>query len=141
MTRMMGGLVAAVVLTTAAPALSHHAFSAEFDHSKPIKMTGTISRVLWSNPHAWIYIDVKDADGKVVEWGFETVAANNLFRRGWRPADVVVGTQVTIDGWPARNGTPKGNAGRILLPDGRQFFSEAPGQPTAPGQPAAPTAP
>lgn len=136
MTRMMGGLVAAVMLATAAPALSHHAFSAEFDQAKPIKMTGTVSRVLWSNPHAWVYINVKDADGKVVEWGFETVAANNLFRRGWRPADVMVGTQVTIDGYPARNGTPKGNAGRILLPDGRQLFSEPPSGAPSSGQTA-----
>ncbi|MSO31078.1 MAG: hypothetical protein EXQ48_09100 [Acidobacteria bacterium] len=131
MTRMMDGLVVAAVLTAATPALSHHAFSAEFDHAKPMTLTGTISKVLWANPHAWIYIDVKDADGKVVEWGFEMTAANNLFRRGWRPADVLVGTRVTIDGWPARNGSPKANAGRILLPDGREFFSEAPGQPAA----------
>jgi hypothetical protein len=83
----------------------------------------------WSNPHAWIYIDVQGSDGKVVNWAFETTTANTLYRRGWKQEDLVVGTVVTIDGWLARNGTPTANAGSVTLPDGRRLFagSAAPG--------------
>lgn len=135
MKRTMVGVLAGVLWVTAAPAFSHHAFSAEFDQDKPIKLTGSITSVRWANPHAWIYVDVKDADGKVVNWAFETIAANALYRRGWRPADVVVGTVVTIEGWPARNGTPNANAGTIRLSDGRQLFSEPPSAAPSSGAP------
>jgi hypothetical protein len=102
----------------ASTASAHHSFTAEFDISKPVMLTGTITKVLWSNPHGWLYIDVKGEDGKVVNWAFETAAANSLYRRGTRPETFPVGMQVTIDGYLARNGTPTATSGRLTFPDG-----------------------
>ena len=117
-------VTAAIVLGMAAQAvIAHHSFSAEFDISNTVKVTGKGSSVRWSNPHAWIYIDVTGADGKVVNWAFETATANALFRRGWRKDDLLPGTEVIAEGWLARNGTPTANTSAITLPDGRRLFA------------------
>lgn len=114
------GLLAAagLVLLAAAPALAHHSFAAEYDRDKPIKLTGTVTKFDLTNPHSWVYIDVKEADGKVVSWGFETASVANLYRRGFRKDTVKPGTIVTIEGFLAKDGTHTGNAQRMTLPDG-----------------------
>ena len=105
-------------------AIAHHAFAAEFDIDKPIELTGTVTEMKWSNPHAWIYIDVTDEDGNVVNWALETGrAANILIRNGWRRDDLPVGSVITVAGWQARNDSPTANIRSVLLDDGRQLFA------------------
>jgi hypothetical protein len=116
-------VVAAILLTAAAPLLAHHAFSAEFDQSKPIKLTGEISKLEWTNPHAWLFVDVKGPDGKVVTWRLEMGAPNALLRAGWSREDIKPGTAVTISGFLARAGGAVGNAFQVRLPDGRDLFA------------------
>ncbi len=119
MTRIVMAIV--IVCLWASTTAAHHSFTAEFDINKPVKLTGTVTMVRWSNPHGWIYIDVKGDDGKVVNWAFETAAANALYRRGTRPEDFPIGTQVTIDGYLARNGTPTATSGKLMFADGRSI--------------------
>jgi len=115
--------VAGILLSAAAPLRAHHAFSAEFDQSKPIKMSGQITKLEWTNPHAWLFVDVKGSDGKVVPWRFEMGAPNALLRAGWSRSDIKPGTAVTISGFLARAGGPVGNAFQVRLPDGRDLFA------------------
>ncbi len=123
--RKAGLLVTAAVflLVAAAPLVAHHAFSAEFDQSKPVKIAGEITKLEWTNPHAWIHIDVKGPDGKVVPWRFEMGAPNALLRAGWSRNDIKPGTAVTISGFMARAGGTTGNAFQVRLPDGRDLFA------------------
>ena len=120
---ILSAAVAAALCLGAVPAIAHHSFAAEFDAEKPIKLTGKVVEMRWSNPHAWIYLDVAGANGKVERWAFETGAANGLFRRGWRKEDLPAGTVLVIQGWQARNGSNTANAGSITFPDGRRLFA------------------
>lgn len=121
------------VMAAAIPALAHHSFTAEFDTSKVVKFTGKVTMMKWANPHAWIYVDVVDAKGKVTNWALETGAANQLIRRGWRKEDLPAGTVVVVEGWQARNGSPTANVSSITFSDGRRLFAGS-SNPAAPQQ-------
>ncbi len=111
----------------AVAAAGHHSFSAEFDIESPVELTGAVTDMKWSNPHTWIYIDVEDDAGNVVNWALETPrAANMLIRNGWRRDDLPVGRVITVQGWQARNGTPTANISSVTLEDGRQLFAGSP---------------
>lgn len=108
------------------PVLAHHAFSAQFDSSKPISIKGAITKMEWTNPHSWLYVDVKEPDGKVVAWEIELGAPNNLFRAGWSKRDLPVGAEVTITGFRSKDGRPSANGNDIVLPNGKKLFSGMP---------------
>jgi hypothetical protein len=123
MTRSFGLLAAALlVLIWTAPTAAHHSFAAEFDASKPIKLTGKLTKMEWVNPHGWLHIDVTEADGKVVSWAIEAGGPNALIRRGLRKADFPLGSVLMIDGFRAKNGTPTANGRTVTFVDGRNFF-------------------
>jgi hypothetical protein len=103
--------------------LAHHSFDAEFDRNKPVTLKGSVTRVDWGNPHIWVFIDVKDAAGKVENWGVEGGAPNALFRNGWRKDSLKVGDIVTVEGFRGRDGSNRANANRVTLPDGRRVFA------------------
>ena len=111
------------------PASAHHAFAAEFDARKGIKVSGTITKLEWTNPHAWLYVDVKDETGKPTNWSFELGSPNGLIREGWRRTSLKQGDQVTIEGFAAKDGSNTANAHSVTLPDGRKVFagSQGPG--------------
>ncbi len=101
---------------------AHHSFAAEFDAKRPVKLRGTITRMEWINPHAWIHIDVKDSDGKVVNWMIEAGTPNTLFRRGFTKDSLVPGTEILVDGYLSKDGSNRANGRDVTLPDGRKLF-------------------
>ena len=108
------------------PALAHHAFIAEFDSNKRVKMQGTVTKFEWTNPHAWVYVDVKEDGGKVASWSFEMGSPNALIRQGWRRTALKEGDQITIEGYAAKDGSAVANARSITLADGRKVFAGSP---------------
>jgi hypothetical protein len=109
------GLVGAAWLLAAAPAAPHHAFAAEFDINRPVKLTGPVTKMEWTNPHAWLFIDAKDDNGNAQSWAIELVGINDLLRLGWGRDKVKVGDVVAVDGFAARNGTNIANAASVTL--------------------------
>jgi len=107
-----GGLLASM------PMLAHHSFAAEYDREKVVKVTGTITKFDLSNPHSWIYVDVKDANGAVVNWGFETGAAGVLYKRGFRKDTLQPGMVITITGFGAKDNSNTADAQQLTMPDG-----------------------
>jgi hypothetical protein len=106
----------------AACASAHHAFTAEFDATKPVKLQGTVTRMEWINPHAWIHIDVKNPDGTVTSWMVEGGSPNTLLRNGVTKASVTAGMEIVVDGYKAKDGTNRANGRDITLPDGKKLF-------------------
>jgi Family of unknown function (DUF6152) len=114
-------LLAAWILTlsTAVPVLAHHSFAAEFDASKAVRLNGTLTKVEWTNPHIYFYLDVKDESGNVVRWTCESGAPGALSRRGFKRGDLKLGDTIVVDGYRAKNGSNMIDARRVTLADGR----------------------
>ena len=124
--RSAGVLMLAVLglLVTAAPTLAHHSFAAEFDASKPLKLTGTVTKLEWTNPHTWFFVDVKGEDGKITNWGFEMGSPNGLMRAGWTRNSMKVGDTVTVEASRAKDGSNNANARSVTLAStGKTLFA------------------
>lgn len=109
------GMLLAGVLVGTQQAVAHHSFSAEFDRAKPVKLEGVVTKVEWTNPHVWIYLNVKDANGKVTNWGAELGPPHGLQGGGWRRDTLKIGDVISLNGSLAKNGTNRVNAGNVTL--------------------------
>ena len=118
-------VVGASVLWAGQPLLGHHSEAAEFDQSKPVKVTGTITRVEWQNPHVWFFVDVKDETGKVTTWGFSTSPPGSLMRRGITKDALKLGSVINVEGSRARDGSNNASGRRVTFPDGRNVLAVA----------------
>jgi hypothetical protein len=115
-------LAASLLFAAAAPAFAHHAFAAEFDAKKPVKLRGTVTKMEWINPHTWLYLDVKKPDGTVEEWMIEAGTPNTLLRRGFTKDSLKAGTEVLVDGYQSKDGSLRANGRDLTLPDGKTLF-------------------
>jgi|SRR5579863_8036738 hypothetical protein len=141
MKRMFAAILpAGLLFSAAAPVWAHHAFAAEFDADKPVKFKGTVTKMEWINPHAWIHIDVKGDDGKITPWMIEAAAPNSLLRRGWTKSSLLAGTEILVEGYQAKDGANRANGSIITFTDGKKLFvGSSAGDPgAAPGAPKEP---
>lgn len=122
--RTRGSVLAIVVelLGAAAPVWAHHAFAAEFDIKKPVKLEGKVTTMEWTNPHAWIHIDVTGPDGKVTNWMVECGSPNVMLRRGFTKRSLEAGTELTVEGYQAKNGEFRANGSSVTFKDGKRIF-------------------
>jgi hypothetical protein len=119
----MIGLAGALLLAAATPVVAHHSFAAEYDGSKPVKVTGVVTKVEWTNPHIWFYVDVKDDRGRVTNWGFSGGPPGVLQRRGIGRDAMTIGVVVVVEGFRARDGSNNASGGRVTFTDGRSVFT------------------
>ena len=113
---LVTGLYVAAIVT---PAVAHHSFAAEFDGSKAIRVTGSLTKIEWTNPHTYFYLDVREENGQVVKWGCEAGSPGALSRRGFKKGDLKLGDTIIVDGYRAKDGSRLMDARRVTLPDGR----------------------
>jgi len=124
MKALVSVLAVAVLLASAVrPAIAHHSFAAEYDDQKPLKITGTLTKVDWMNPHIWYYVDVKNPDGSVTSWAISGGAPGQLMRRGITKDLLVVGSTVNVEGFKAKDGSNNGFGQRVTYQDGRNVFT------------------
>ncbi|HXP84181.1 MAG TPA: DUF6152 family protein [Bryobacteraceae bacterium] len=130
---LAGGLLAAAV-----PVLAHHSFAAEYDREKPVKLSGTVTMLDWVNPHAWIYLEVKDEAGNATAWQCELGSPNLLLRNGWRRDTLKPGDGIIVEGSAAKDGSKRANARTVKMANGQRVFNAGssgdPGTPGAPSQ-------
>ncbi len=119
---LVSAIVGLFLIGRAAPLSAHHAFSAEFDANKPVKFEGTVTKMQWTNPHVWLYVDVKKPDGTVENWAFEAGTPNVLFRRGFTKNSLPLGTKVVVDGYQSKDGSRRANGRDVTFADGRKLF-------------------
>jgi hypothetical protein len=131
-TKLVVAIVSVGFLAAAVPVVAHHAFAAEFDANRPIKLQGTVTKMEWINPHAWLHIEVKKPDGTVEQWMIEGGTPNTLLRRGITRDSIKPGTIVLVDGYQAKDGSMRGNGRDLTLQNGQKLFmgSSGTGAPT-----------
>ncbi len=115
--------MAGFLLAAAAPVFAHHSFAAEFDDKKPVTLKGTVTKLEWLNPHIWIYLDAKDQTGAVTKWQCEGGPPNSLTRQGWSKNSLKIGSEITIEGFGAKDATNTCNSRSVMLPDGKKLFA------------------
>jgi hypothetical protein len=116
-------LIAGAALLWSVPAVrAHHAFAAEFDAKKPVKLKGKVTKMEWINPHAWIHMDAEMPDGKTIPWMVEAGTPNTLFRRGFTKDSLTPGTEIVVDGYQAKDGSNRANGRDVTFPDGKKLF-------------------
>jgi len=123
---LIAGLLA-LGLTAGIKVGAHHSFAAEFDGDKPVRLVGTITKIEWTNPHSYFYLDVKNSQGVVASWGCEAGNPGALSRRGWQRGDIKIGDTLIVDGFLAKDGSHLIDARRVTLPDGRIVYGGTPG--------------
>lgn len=135
-TELISLLAGLAVVSAAAPVSGHHAFAAEFDANKPIRLRGTVAKMEWINPHSWIHIDVKQPNGAVERWMIEGGPPNALYRRGFTRDSLPAGIEIVVEGFRAKDGSMRANGADLTFPDGRRLFlgSSGTGSPRDPGK-------
>ena len=121
-TKLFIALFAAGLIAAAAPAIAHHSFAAEFDSAQPITLTGTVTKMEWINPHAWIHMAVKKPDGTVENWEVETGNPSALIRRGFTKNSLPAGTEIVVQGYRAKDGGLRANGRDLTFKDGKKLF-------------------